>query len=47
MLESLHQLTKGAQDMADRIALLTKQVTELQAANKAATRRKVVKRKRV
>ncbi len=47
VLESLNQLSKGAQDMADRLALMAKQIAELQAANEAATRRRSVKRKRV
>ena len=47
MVESLDQLTKGAAQMVHSIVLLRSQVAELQAANKAATRRKSHKRKRV
>ena len=37
VVDSLNQLTKGAEIMAHLLVLMRKQVAELQAANEAAT----------
>ena len=47
MVDALNQLTKGAEMIAHLLVLVRNQVAELQAANKAATRRKSHKRKRI
>jgi hypothetical protein len=47
MVDALEKLSKGAECMAHSLVLMRSQVAELQAANKAATRRKSHKRKRV
>ncbi|KAF4300733.1 hypothetical protein GTA08_BOTSDO06775 [Botryosphaeria dothidea] len=47
MIESLNRLTKGAQLMVHEMVLLRDQVSSLQKANKAATKRKQRKRKRI
>jgi hypothetical protein len=47
IVDALGKLSKGAQRMAHSVVLMRNQVVELQAANKAATRRKSHKRKRV
>jgi hypothetical protein len=46
MVDALNQLTKGAEMMAHSLVLVRNQVAELQAANEAATRRKLHERKR-
>lgn len=47
MVDALEKFTKGAEMMAHSMVLMQKRNLELQAANKAATRRKSHKRKRV
>jgi hypothetical protein len=47
MVDALEKLSKGAERMAHSLVLMRSQVAELQAANKAATRRKLHERKRV
>ena len=47
IVDSLDRLTKGAEMMAHEVVLLRKQVSELQAADEAATGRKSPKRKRI
>jgi hypothetical protein len=47
IVEAVKKLAKGAEMMAHSLVLITKRNAELQAANKAATRRKSYKRKRV
>jgi hypothetical protein len=47
MVNALEKFAKGAEIMAHQMVLMRNQVAELQAANKAATRRKSHKRKRV
>ena len=47
MVDALDRLTKGAEMMAHSLVLVRNQVAKLQAANKAATRRKSHKRKRI
>jgi hypothetical protein len=47
MVEAVEKLAKGAEMMAHSLVLMTKRNAELEAANKAATRRKSHKRKRV
>jgi hypothetical protein len=47
MVNALKKLSKGAERMGHSLVLMRDQVTELQAANKAATRRKSHRRKRV
>ena len=46
-MEAVKKLAKGAKIMAHSLVLMTKRNAELQAANEAATRRKLYKRKRV
>ena len=47
IVNALEKLSKGAEMMAHSLVLVRKQVSELQDANKAATRRKSHKRKRL
>jgi hypothetical protein len=47
IIESLNQLTKGAEMMMHSAVLLRSQVADLQKANKAATQRKQRKKKRI
>jgi ribosomal protein L32 len=47
MVEAIKSLSKGAEMMIHQGVLMRQQVSELQEANKAATRRKSHKRKRV
>jgi len=47
IVDSLDQLTKGAEVMMHSAVLLRKQVAELQATNEAATRRRYYKKKRL
>jgi hypothetical protein len=47
MVDFLGKLTKGAEMAAHQLVLVCNRVTELQAANKAAMRRKSHKRKRI
>jgi hypothetical protein len=47
MFEAIKKLTKGAKLMVHSLVLMTKRNAELQAANEAAMRRKLHKRKRV
>jgi hypothetical protein len=47
MVDALEKLSKGAERIAHSLVLMRDQVAELQAANKAATRRKSHKRKHV
>ena len=47
IVDSLERLTKGAEMMAHSLVLVRNQVSALQAANEAATRRKLHERKRI
>jgi hypothetical protein len=47
MVDALNRLTKGAEMMAHSLVLVRNQVTELQAANEAATRRRSHKKRRI
>jgi len=47
ILKSLNQLTKGSEMMMATIVLLRSEVSQLRAANKAATRYQLRKRKRI
>jgi hypothetical protein len=47
MIDALEKLSNCAEMAAHQLVLVRNQVAELQAANKAATRRKSHKRKRV
>jgi len=47
MVEAFEKVSKGAAIIAHKLVLAQKEIAELQAANKAATRRKSHKRKRV
>jgi hypothetical protein len=47
MVEAVEKLAKGAEMMAHSLVLMSNQVKELQAANEAASCRKVCKRKRI
>ena len=47
MVEAVKSLSKGAEMMAHALVLSQKRITELEAANEAATRRKSHKRKRI
>jgi hypothetical protein len=47
MVEAVKSLSKGAEMIAHALVLSQKRIAELKAANKAATRRKLYKRKRV
>jgi len=47
MVEAFEKMAKGAALVAHKLVLAQKQIAELQAANKAATRRKSHKRKRI
>jgi ribosomal protein L32 len=47
LIEAVKSLSKGAEIIAHSLVLISKRNAELEAANKAATRRKSHKRKRV
>ena len=47
MVEAFEKVAKGAAIVAHKLVLAQKEITELRAANEAATRRKLHKRKRV
>jgi len=47
MVDALEKLSKGAEMAARQLVLVCNQVAELQAANKAASKRKSHKRKRI
>jgi sialic acid synthase SpsE len=47
MVEAVKSLSKGAEMIAYALVLSQKRIAKLKAANKAATRRKLYKRKRV
>jgi hypothetical protein len=47
MVDAVEKLAKGAEMMAHSLVLMSNQVKELQAANEAASRRKLRKRKRI
>ncbi len=45
MVEAVKSLSKGAEMMAHALVLSQKRIAELEAANEAATRRKLYKKK--
>ena len=47
MVKAVEKLAKGAEIIAHSIVLITKRNAKLKAANKAATRRRLYKRKRI
>ena len=47
IVEAFKKVSKGAAIIAHKLVLAQQEITELRAANKAATRRKSHKRKRI
>ena len=47
IVEAVEKLVKGAEIIAHSLVLITKRNAELEAANKAATRCRLYKRKRI
>ena len=47
IVKAIKKLVKGAEIMAHSLVLMTKRNAKLEAANKAATRRRLYKRKQI